>query len=359
MNIVLFLQPEPVPGRKKAFLHPEQAALFLPDADEAALAAAMNLKDQDPDRNRITAVAAGPSSCIKILRMALGAGADSAVRINLPEICSGPETVPVFIQAALDLQPDVIFAGSGNQLALHLKKALPSAEIHCTEAGSFPKRYADVQGLEDAGKKEILSAEPVSAVQPSVSEDREIIRKRILIKGTAEETADVLYRALKDILIEKILPCCPENRKALYEKAGVIFHSADPEAADLSVAEIIVSGGRGCGSKENFKSSAAALARILGGEYAGTRAAVDAGWIPPSRQVGLSGKTVEPEIYFALGICGAQQHTAGMNRARTVVAFNSDPAAPFFETADYCVAGDLNETVPAFIKKLVSEKISE
>jgi electron transfer flavoprotein alpha subunit len=123
----------------------------------------------------------------------------------------------------------------------------------------------------------------------------------------------------------------------------------------LEDAEVIVSGGMGLGSAENF-SLAEGLARVLGGVVGATRAAVYAGWYPHSAQVGQTGKTVAPKLYVALGISGAVQHKVGMQNAKTIVAINSDPAAPIFEFSDLAVVGDLHSIVPRLVELVEQRK---
>jgi electron transfer flavoprotein alpha subunit len=126
-------------------------------------------------------------------------------------------------------------------------------------------------------------------------------------------------------------------------------------SVDLSAAEIIVSVGRGIKDKENLPV-VEDLARALGAELAASRPICDNGWLPMERQVGSSGQTVAPKIYFAVGISGAIQHLVGMKGSKTIVAINKDENAPIFESADYGVVGDLFEIVPALAEEIRKTK---
>ena len=145
----------------------------------------------------------------------------------------------------------------------------------------------------------------------------------------------------------------PEDRVTILRKEAV---TVGGEMA-IDDAPFVCSGGRGMKQKDNFKLLLD-LAHAVGGAVGGSRAAVDEGFLPHSRQVGQSGKTVTPKIYFACGISGSVQHKAGMSKSDTIVCINKDPEAPMFEIAKYGIVGDALKILPLLTAKIKAFKES-
>ena len=159
-----------------------------------------------------------------------------------------------------------------------------------------------------------------------------VMEKHIFTKSKAAKITEVPYTPDASDMFVKILEQHREESKI-----------------NLKGASIIVAGGYGLGTKGNFKLIFD-LAKVLGAEVAGSRAAVDAGFVPHERQVGQTGVTVRPKLYIAVGISGAIQHRAGMQEANKIISINTDPNAPIFDVSHYAIVGDAKDVIPMFIE---------
>ena len=286
-------------------------------------------------------------------------GADRIIVVDDPEL-KEYRTEPyahALAEVIKKYKPDIMLVGAtaiGRDLGPRV-----SARIHtgltadCTqlEIGDFP--INPIPGREQL-HNQLLMTRPAfggntiaTIACPNFRPQMATVRPGVMQKAERVEGAQAV--------IEEFNPGFVPNNKYV-EILDIVKAVSDVE--DIMDAKILVSGGRGVGSAENFKLLDD-LAEALGGTVSCSRAVVDAGWKSKDLQVGQTGKTVRPHVYFAIGISGAIQHLAGMEESDIIIAINKDETAPIFDVADYGIVGDLNKILPALTEKIKEAKAAK
>jgi electron transfer flavoprotein alpha subunit len=277
-------------------------------------------------------------------RQAIQYGADTVFLADHPELAVY-RTLP-YAKVVTDLVqergPYILLLGAtpiGRDLAPRIASAAGAGlTADCTDLriGNFERKgevYKDLlYQIRPAFGGNLIA----TIVNPEMHPQMATVREGVMKLGEPDVT--------RQGRVERVQPTFNGNHSAL----RVLKREIRLPGVDLKHASVIVAGGMGVGSKENFQLISD-LAKVLGGEVAASRAAVDAGFISHEHQVGQTGVTVRPRLYIACGISGAVQHRAGMDQSSKIIAVNTDPNAPIFEIAHYKIVGDLRTVIPKMI----------
>jgi electron transfer flavoprotein alpha subunit len=272
-------------------------------------------------------------------------GADRVWLSDHPEL-ETYRTLP-YARVAIDLlrqrQPYIFLLGAspiGRDLAPRIASAISAGlTADCTDLriGDFERKgqlYTDLlYQIRPAFGGNIIA----TIVNPEMHPQMATVREGVMKLGKPDET--------RNGVVERI----EQNFNSRELEVMILKREMRLPKVDLKNASVIVAGGMGVGSKENFHLIFE-LAAVLGGEVAGSRAAVDAGFVSAEHQVGQTGVTVRPRLYIACGISGAVQHRAGMDQSNKIIAINTDPNAPIFQIAHYKIVGDLRKVIPQMIR---------
>jgi electron transfer flavoprotein alpha subunit len=272
-------------------------------------------------------------------------GADQVLLADHPELAVY-RTLP-YARVAVDLvrkrRPYIFLLGAtpvGRDLAPRIASAVRAgltADCTALQIGDFERKSKVYEDLLYQIRPAFGGNVIATIVNPETRPQMATVREGVMRLGDPDST--------RQGEVERVTPQFDERDLAVQ----VLDRAILPPACNLKGASIIVAGGMGVGSQENFQLIHE-LAQALGGEVGASRAAVDAGFISPEHQVGQTGVTVRPRLYVACGISGSVQHRAGMDQSSKIIAINTDPDAPIFQVAHYKIVGDLNAVIPWMIR---------
>ncbi len=281
----------------------------------------------------------------EIAKQTFSYGADEAIVFDHPSL-KNFRTVPyarILQNLVKEHIPRIVLFGAtiigrdlAPRVASHTKSGLTA---DCTDL-----QISDVKYLNQNHSKLLLQIRPAfggniiaTIITPDVPTQMATVREGVMELSPLEKPKEE-----KIIKLEYV----PDPVDDLVQ---IIKQHREENKVNLKAAPVIVAGGYGLGTRDNFRL-VEELARTIGAEVAGSRAAVDAGFVTPDRQVGQTGVTVRPKLYIAIGISGAIQHRAGMQDSNKIIAINSDPEAPIFDVAHYGIVGDAMQVIPQFIE---------
>ena len=324
----------------------EQSGGVVADVAHELLAKGLELKAQRGDGCRLCAVLLGSGLGEAAEKSLAASGADVVYKVDDPSLAEYEANVYVdaLSQLIVKHRPEVVLAGATAvgraffaRVAVRVRTGLTADCTMLKVAETENKDTGAMQMLLHQTRPAFGGNIMATIMTPNHRPQMATVRPKVFKKAPPDQarSGKVLAEALKLM--------APSTR--------LVGRTHDPAAIDIAAHDVLVAGGRGLKKEENFKMLFR-LAELLGGEVACSRACVDAGWCPVSRQVGQTGKTVAPRLYLCFGISGAIQHLEGIRGADVVVAVNSDPNAPIFGVADLGVVGDLFEVLPALIKAL-------
>jgi len=249
----------------------------------------------------------------------------------------------IMIEVIKKVKPQIALYGAtttgrdlGPRVASNLKVGL-TADCTSLEIGDYTSRGVDYSNILYQIRPAFGGNIVATIVSPEKKPQMATVREGVMKVGTQDPGYKGKVTPFTVDLVDTDFP------------STVIKKMKEEKLVDLKGAQIIIAGGMGVGSKENF-DLILELAHVLGGEVGASRAAVDAGFVSKEHQVGQTGTTVRPKLYIACGISGSIQHRAGMDESARIIAINTDHEAPIFQIAHYGIVGDLNDVIPKFIK---------
>ena len=311
---------------------------FVKEVDGAPSSIGLELVTKARDLGEVTAIYVGAG--VDEASAKLGEhGAARIVHIDPGDNLVGAPVARLLSERATENPPDLILFGQAyddrdvaGRLAARLGVGVISNAIDVELTDGVPETRHEIFGGTQVATAEFTQGGPyIVLVRP----------KSFIATASPTPTAEPEVERLE----------LPDVGKAGATITGT--HVEEREGPKLEEAAIIVSGGRGLGSADNYQMIEK-LGKILGAATGATRAIVDAGWVPYAKQVGQTGKTVKPDVYIAAGISGAMQHLVGMKDSKVIIAINKDADAPIFSIADLGVVGDVHKVLPKLIEALES-----